>query len=143
MQQLRKIIKRNPLIWASVLIPALLFVLTTQLHIHLHTDHQHDHGQQQHSHQSDQHQAHLGNFHDIKADQGHHHNSAETAVIDITPDGLNKYFSKMLLAITLFAVLVIILSRSGLAQRLPRLNSEVPFIRWHIALPPQLRAPPL
>jgi len=143
MQQLRKIIKRNPLIWASVLIPALLFVLTTQLHLHLHTDHQHGHDQQQHSHQSDQHQAHLGNFHDIEADQGHHHNSGETAVIDITPDGLNKYFSKVLLAIALFAVLTIILSRSTLAQRLPRLNNEVAFIRWHIAPSPQLRAPPL
>jgi hypothetical protein len=142
MQRLRKIIKHNPIVWAAALIPALVFVLTMQLHLHVHTDHQHDHDEQQHSHQSDQHTAHLGNIHNADDNQGHQHTDGETAVIDITPDGLSKYFSKVLLTLALFALLIIVLSRQSQTQWLKRLNNENPLIRWHTALPPQLRAPP-
>ena len=143
MQRLRKIIKHNPFVWATALIPALVFVLTMQLHMHVHTDHQHDHDEQQHSHKSDHHTAHLGSVHDVDDNQGHQHSDGETAVIDLTPDGLSKYFSKVLFTLALFALLIIVLSRQNQTQRLKRLNSENPLIRWHIALPPQLRAPPL
>ncbi|VAW88101.1 hypothetical protein MNBD_GAMMA17-245 [hydrothermal vent metagenome] len=143
MQQLHKTIKSNSLLWAITLILALLYALTMQHHLHVNGDHQHDHDQQQHSDQNIHHQTHFANIHDIEADSGHQHNNVEATAIDITPDGLSKYFSKILLAIALLTMLTIILSRSPLSQYLKRLNSEVLFIRWHIAPPPQLRAPPL
>ncbi len=143
MRRLHKIIKSSPLVWVITLILALLYALTMQHHLHVNADHQHAHDQQQHSHQNDHHQTHFGNLHDIEVNSDHQHNNAETAAIDITPDGLSKYFSKILLTIALLAMLTIILSRSTLSQHLKRLSSEVLFIRWHIAPPPQLRAPPL
>ena len=142
MQHLRDYIKSFPYLWVACLLPALLFMLSMQLHVHVHTDHQHDIEVQQHSHEVDLHNAHLGNAHDADHGSEQHHPETGTFSVDISPEGLNKFFTLMLLACALISVIILLLSPHNQGLVLKRHNENLPYTRWPVALPPQLRAPP-
>lgn len=142
MQKLRESIKSSPLLWATCLLPALLFMLSMQLHIHVHTDHQHNNETEQHNHQISLNQAHLGNTHHAEHGTEQHHHETGSFAIDISPEWLNKSFSSTLLACILIGIPILLVPRQTQGLVLKRYNERAPYIRWRIALPPQLRAPP-
>jgi len=143
MQNLRDYIKSTPLLWVACLLPALLLMLSMQLHIHVQADHQHDAEVQQHNHDLNLHKAHLGNSHDTAHGSNLHHPDSNIIAIDISPEGLNKTFTLMLLACALISTVILLLSPHTQGFVLKRNNEKSPHIRWRTALPPQLRAPPL
>ena len=143
MQNLRDYIKSSPSLWVACLLPVLFFMLSMQLHIHVHADHQHDTEVQQHSHEVDLHKAHLGNSHDADHGSDLHHSETGTIAVEISPEGLNKSFTLMLLACALISAIILFLSPLTQALVLKRNKERSPYIRWRAALPPQLRAPPL
>lgn len=143
MQKLRDHIKSNPYLWVACLLPALLFMLSMQLHVHVHADHQHDIEVQQHSHEAELHKAHLGNTHDAEHSSDLQHLETGTIAVDISPEGLNKSFTLMLLACAMISTLILLLSPLTQGLVLKRHNEHSPYTRRHAALPPQLRAPPL
>ncbi len=152
MQRLRRFLLRTQAIWLSVMVSTLLIVLSSQLHIHIHTESSYGHGgiaqQVQNRYQHDLNEADWGSSHHAS---GHnpvhsaeqHHSGIEITVVNIFPDGLGKYISLLLLAIALFATVILILSPHLQVQRLSRRNDDVPLMRWRVNLSPQLRAPPL
>ncbi len=142
MQTLRTSIKRTPLVWLACLLPALLLMLSMQLHMHVHADPVHDADIAQHVHDANLHTAHLGNSHDAEHGTLAHHSSSGTFAVDISPEGAGKNLTLTLLACALIAVFIWLvppLSR-GLPRQRPR--ETTPFVRWRTALPPPLRAPP-
>jgi len=143
MQKLRETIKSHPYLWLACLLPALLYVLSMQLHIHVHADHQHEAGFQQHSHETNMHNAHLGNTHDAEHSSNLHHAEAEIYSIDVSPDGLSKLFSSGLFAVALFSVLVLFVAIQSQCLVLKRFTERTPYICKRAEQPPQLRAPPL
>jgi len=145
MQRLRKFLLRTQSIWLTVMVSALLLVLSSQLHIHVHIESSHG---QQNSYQDDllQHQAHWGSSdhateHNAVHSAEQHHSGIETTVVSVFPDGLSKY-TLLLLAIALFVTVILILSPHLQVQRLIRRSHDVPPLRWRISLSPPLRAPP-
>ena len=142
MQNLRDYIKSSPFLWVACLLPALFFMLSMQLHIHVHADHQHDTEIQQHSHETNLHKAHLGNTHDADHGADQHHPETGTFAVDISPEGLNKSFTLILLACALISIIILLLSPRTQGLILKRPNETPPYVRWPVALPPQLRAPP-
>jgi len=143
MQNLRDYIKSSASLWVACLLPALLFMLSMQLHIHVHADHQHDSEVQQHSHKTDLHNAHLGNTHDAAHGSDIHHPETGIITVDISPEGLSKSLSLMLLACALISTIILLLSPPTKNLVLKRRNEYSPYLSRLAALPPQLRAPPL
>lgn len=144
MQKLRKYIKNTPFLWVACVLPALLFMLSMQLHLHVHADHQHGSDVQQHSHETNLHTTHLGNTHDAQHGFDQHHAEVNTFAVDISPEGLNKSFTLMLLVCALISAIVLLLSPQAQRVVLQHRDKKLPHIRRHgAALPPQLRAPPL
>lgn len=154
MQRLRKFLLRTQAIWLTVMVSALLLVLSSQLHIHVHTESSHGHGGiaqqvqpsiaqqvQPNSYQDELNKAHWGNSHNAVHSAEQHHSGIETTVVSVFPDGLSKY-TLLLLAIALFVTVILILSPHLQVQRLIRRSHDVPPLRWRISLSPPLRAPP-
>ncbi len=144
MQKLRNFLKCTRAWWIAMLVPALVFVLCNQLHIHLHDGHSHsDKGYQQHSHKNELHNAHYGNIHEDGNGFNQHHIGMETTVVDISPDGLIKYLSSVLLDFALVSTFILFFSPLTKTRRLRRIDSSTPLIPWRRGLSPLLRAPPL
>ena len=142
MKKLRDQIKSTRVLWASCLLPALLIMLSMQFHIHVHANHQHGSDVPPHSHQTDFHKAHFDKTYDAQYEYSHYHADAEIFSIDVSPEGVNKSFSSTLLACVLIGMLILLIPRQTQGLILKRYNERPPYIRWRIALPPQLRAPP-
>jgi len=143
MQKLRNFVKCTRAWWVSFLVPALVFVLCNQLHIHMPEDHSHNDNTHQHSHSHELHNAHYGNSHEGDNALDQHHVGLETTVVDISPDGLIKYLSSVLLALALVSTFILFFALFAKAQRLRRHASSAPLISWRRGLSPLLRAPPL
>lgn len=142
MQTLRTSIQRTPLGWMACLLPALLLMLSMQLHMHVHTDHVHDAEIAQHVHDADLHTAHLGNSHDAEHGTLAQHSSSGTFAVDIAPEGLSKNLTLTLLACALISVFIWLVPPLSRGLPLKRLRETTPCVRWRTALPPPLRAPP-
>jgi len=143
MQKLRELLRLNPAIWVSCLVTALLITLSTQLHLHVHAEHLHDSNASHHIHQGWMHKAHFGSAHDAAHGSNVHHTDIETTAVDISPEGLGKYFSSVLPAIALTTGIILFYSPPLQPQRLKHRNDDAPLSHWGKGLPPQLRAPPL
>ena len=142
MQKLRNFVKHTRNWWLAVLVPALVFVLCSQLHIHMHEDHLHSHNTHQHSHSNELHNGHYGSTHE-GGDALDHHIGLETTVVDVSPDGFIKYLSSILLVLALVSTFILFFTSLANAQRLKRHNSSTPLLPWRRGLSPLLRAPPL
>ncbi|MEW5757489.1 MAG: hypothetical protein AB1810_14430 [Pseudomonadota bacterium] len=141
MLQLRRHILNNAYLWTICLASALVFVFCVQPHIHIHTDHQHTADVAPHPHQADVHQSHLGNTHDAEHGSAAHLEH-ETYVVNVSPDGIHKSFTSMLLVCALISIVILLLSpATRLLLSFPH-QDDFPHLRRRAALPPQLRAPP-
>ena len=141
MLQLRRHILNNAYAWAACLAFTLIAVFSMQPHVHIHAEHQHKTEIAPHNHQADLHQAHLGNTHDAKHGSAAHL-EAETYVVNVAPDGINKSFTPILLVFALISIVITLLSPANRILLVLRHQDESPHLRRLAALPPQLRAPP-
>lgn len=142
MESIRRINRQTLLVWCLLLSLLLLCAQGVTMHIHIvdhahdkYLDHSHFIGEtSDHSHIS---KAHLSNdtFHND------HHNEAVTE-IDVTPEGVLKNLSNNIIALALFALLLILVLPITSRQVRHRIHKNPSTLYHYYLISPPLRAPP-
>lgn len=137
MNQVRSHARRYGLLWVLFLASALVFIQTTNVHMHVYDHYHADTGfTAVHEHLDSAHVC------DNICDSAHGHDSV--VAMDITPEGGMKFPSFASLVIALLTTGILSLLFPVVRRRVPKQrHEETLYDFWRHAIRPPLRAPPL